>query len=243
MSDLQSVTSMRIDDPKIVTLRAMVTAAMEEFDWAVRFYEVWKIAADDKDLHARMGTSFATHAFLITRAAIRREMLLALMRLWDVKSKDKAKKNIRMDWIADAVGDRQVIDALALARAENFGHWPGVFEGMRAELDAKAVEVINLVRKYMEGGSHHAARRKLTTLRHQQLAHRQIAATAESAPYENEIEEFYRDSAKLVQVLCSLVNATAFDPEDFAGVYRHYATLFWAGARGEQTEGHPNYPR
>ena len=233
---------MKIDDPKIVTLRAMVTAAMEELDWAVKFYEVWKIAADDNDLHARMGTSFATNAFLITRTALRREMLLALMRLWDAKSKDKDKKNVRMDWIADAVSDRQVIDALALARSEKFA-WPGVFEGMRAELDAKAVEVISLTRKYMTGGSHYAAREKLIALRHQKLAHRQIAATAESEPDENEIEEFYGDSAKLVQLLTTLVNATAFDPEDFAGVYRHHATFFWAGARGEQTEGHPNYPK
>ena len=65
---------MKIDDPTITKLRAMVTAAFEELDWAVRFYEVWKIAADDKDLHARMGTSYSTHAFMIARAALRREM-------------------------------------------------------------------------------------------------------------------------------------------------------------------------
>jgi hypothetical protein len=95
----------------------------------------------------------------------------------------------------------------------------------------------------MKGGSHHAALEKLTILRHQQLVHREITATPEAGPEEAEIEEFYRDNARLVQLLCSLVNATAFDPEDFAGVYRHYATFFWAGARGEQTKGHPNYPK
>jgi len=103
--------------------------------------------------------------------------------------------------------------------------------------------VISLTRKYMDGGSHNTALKKLTTLRHQKLAHRQITATAEAGPEEQEIEEFYRDNAKLVQILCSLVNANVFDPEDFAGVYRHYAKFFWAGARGEQTEGHPNYPK
>jgi len=233
---------MKIDDPKIVTLREMVTAAMEELDLAIRFYEVWKIAADDKDLHARMGTSFATHAFMIARSAIRREMLLALMRLWDT-NRDKTKIAVRMQWIAATVGEPEVIDALALQRAERLGRWPGTFETIRAELDAKAVEVISLTRKYMDGGSHDTALKKLTTLRHEKLAHRQIAATAETGPEEQEIEEFYRDNAKLVQILCSLVNATAFDPEDFAGVYRHYANFFWAGARGEQTEGHPNYPK
>jgi len=33
-------SAMKIDDPKIVTLREMVTAAMEELDLAIRFYEV-----------------------------------------------------------------------------------------------------------------------------------------------------------------------------------------------------------
>ncbi len=220
----------------------MVTAAMEELDWAIKFYEVWKIAANNKDLHARMGTSFATNAFHITRAALRREMLLALMRLWDTSTRPK-KRAVRLQWIAATVGEPEVMFALAQARAEKLGPWPGTLEMIRATLDPQAAEIISLTRKYMDGGSHSTSLRKLTTLRHQQLAHRQIEATAEVAPDESEIEEFYRDTARLVQVLSSLVNATAFDPEDFAGVYRHHANFFWAGARGEQTEGHPNFPR
>jgi hypothetical protein len=69
---------MEIDDPKIVALREKVTAAQQEFDMAVTFHEVWKPAAYDKDLHSRMGNSFASQAFLITRTALRREMVLAL---------------------------------------------------------------------------------------------------------------------------------------------------------------------
>jgi hypothetical protein len=233
---------MNIDDPKIGTLREMVTAAMEEFDWAVRFYEVWKIAADDKDLHARMGTSYATHAFLIARAAIRREMLLALMRLWDTR-RDTQNPSVRMTWIKATLEDPEVMAALAQDRADRLGQWPGTLEAVRETMDPKAAEAIDLTRKYMEGGCRHAALKKLTTLRHEKLAHRQIAPTLEATPEEHEIDEFYRDSMRLVQVLCSLVNATAFDPEDFAGVYRHYAKFFWAGARGEQTDGHPDYPK
>lgn len=37
----------------------------------------------DTDLHAGMGESFATNTFMIVRFALRREMLMALNRLWD----------------------------------------------------------------------------------------------------------------------------------------------------------------
>jgi hypothetical protein len=82
---------MEIDDPKIVALRHKVTAAQQEFDMAVTFHEIWKPAAYDQALHSRLGESFATQAFLVTRTALRREMVLALIRLWD-----KRQRAIRM---------------------------------------------------------------------------------------------------------------------------------------------------
>ena len=56
-----------------------------------------------------------------------------------------------------------------------------------------------------------------------------------------EIESFYQDNSELIRLLLSLVEADVYDPKDTAEIYRHYATFFWAGMRGEQTEGHPNY--
>lgn len=106
-----------------------------------------------------------------------------------------------MQWIAATLEDPKVMAALAQDRADRLGPWPGTLEMIRTELDAKAAEVIRLARKYMDGGTHNAALKKLTNLRHQRLAHRQIAATAEKTPDENEIEEFYRDNARLVQIL------------------------------------------
>jgi hypothetical protein len=50
---------MKTDDPKITTLQAKVTAAQQEFDLAVAFHEIWKPAAYDKDLHGRLGISYA----------------------------------------------------------------------------------------------------------------------------------------------------------------------------------------
>ena len=68
---------MNIDDQKIKDLRAEVRAALQEFNMAIAFHEVWKPAAYDKSLHERMGVSLATNAFHVVQAALRREMLLA----------------------------------------------------------------------------------------------------------------------------------------------------------------------
>jgi hypothetical protein len=229
---------MQIDDSKIAKLREMVTAAQEEFEYAIQFHEVWKIASNDSDLHRRMGRSYASQAFLIARAAIRREMLLALMRLWD-----RNKRAIRITWVVATLRDAEgVVNALAADRVR--GNWPGALEMMTADLQKLADEVVLLANKYMEGGSHNAAFRQLERLRDERLAHRQLTPTAVVAGTdldEEGIDACYRDTGKIIQKLSSLVNAMGYDPEQSAEVYRHYARFFWAAARGEQTEGHPNY--
>jgi hypothetical protein len=214
---------MEIDDPKIVALREKVTAAQQEFDMAVAFHEVWKLAAYDQGLHSRLGKSYATQAFLITRSALRREMLLALIRLWD-----KDRRSIRMQCIAANLSDKEVINALALDRA-NRRSWPEDFEEMRKDIGERTGEAGLLVDKYMEDGERHSVFKKLLALRHERLAHRQLApvtATGTSATDE-EIEEFYQDNAKLIQILLGVVKAIAYDPEDTAKVYRVYASHFW----------------
>ena len=214
---------MDINDPKIVTLIAKVTAAEQEFDMAVRFHEVWKPAAYDDALHRRLGTSFATQAFLITRAALRREMLLALMRLWDTN-----KQSVRIESIATILRDGQVIDALALDRAHNVGFTDVVY-AMRDDLSKRADKAIQILDKYMDGGSHHPVMKSLRTLRHERLAHRQVVpaiASAASAT-DDEIEEFYQDNAKLIETLLHLVKAIAHDTEGTANVYSFYAHQFW----------------
>jgi hypothetical protein len=228
---------MEINDPKIVALREKVTAAQQEFDMAVTFHEVWKPAACDKDLHSRMGKSYASQAFLITRTALRREMLLALTRLWDTN-----KQAIRMQSVAADLRDKEVIDALAADRVDRLG-LPEAIDQMRLDLKKRAAEAIVLLNKYMEGGSHNAILKKLLALRHERLAHRQLtpAIPTGATATDEEIEEFYQDNSTLIHVLLSLVKAMGYDPQETAGVYRHYAGLFWASARGEKTEGHPNY--
>lgn len=214
---------MEIDDPKIVSLREKVTAAQQEFDMAVTFHEVWKLAAYDQDLHSRLGNSYATQAFLVTRTALRREMLLALIRLWDTNT-----KSVRMQSIEATFHEKEVIDALALDRVNHL-KIPEAFDQMRDDLGKKATNVLQLIHKYMEGGAHHAVYKKLSTLRNERLAHRQLnPATATGAnATDEEIEEFYQDNSKLIHILLSVVCAMAYDPQDTAKVYRHYAKCFW----------------
>jgi AbiU2 len=217
---------MEIDDPQIISLQQKVTAAQQEFDMAVTFHEIWKPAAYDQDLHSRLGESFATQAFLVIRTALRREMVLALIRLWDTNP-----RAVRMQSILATLRESEVVDALALDRVRRLG-LPEAIGAMRDDLGKKAGKVVLLVNKYMEGGARHTVLETLRALRHERLAHRQLsAATAAGAnATDEEIEEFYQDNRKLIQILLSLVNAMAYDPEDTAKVFRHYASCFWGAS-------------
>jgi AbiU2 len=186
-----------------------------------------------------MGDSFASHTFVVVRVALRREMFLALMRLWD-----KDSRAVRMkESIADVLRDQSVVHALAAdSAARGMAGWE---DQMRSELSQRAIKAIALVDKYSKGGSHCTVLKNLRRLRHERLAHRQteampVAATGLDATDE-EIESFYQDNSKLVGLLSSLVAAVTYDPNQTAEVAGFYAKFFWAGVRGERTEGHPNY--
>ena len=167
---------MEIDDPKVVALRQKVTAAQQEFDMAVTFHEVWKPAAYDQDLHSRLGESYATQAFLVTRIALRREMVLALIRLWDTNP-----RAVRMESFWATLRDSEVVDALTLDRVRRVGFSDAIGE-MRHDLGKKADKVVSLINKYMEGGPRHTVPERLRALRHERLAHRQLSpATATGA--------------------------------------------------------------
>jgi hypothetical protein len=68
---------------RIERLKNLVDTARQEIELAVMFHETWRPAAYDTGLHDRIGTSYAAHAFQIIRMSLRRELLLALTRLWD----------------------------------------------------------------------------------------------------------------------------------------------------------------
>ncbi|WP_133660778.1 hypothetical protein [Paraburkholderia sp. BL10I2N1] len=58
-----------------------------------------------------MGASYASHAFLAIRTALRRKVLLALMRVWDGQ-----KDSVRLKLVIAAIGDNEFIDALVADR-------------------------------------------------------------------------------------------------------------------------------
>lgn len=190
---------------------------------AVTFHEIWKPAAYDQALHNRLGNSYATQAFLVTRTALRREMVLALVRLWDTNP-----RGIRMQSVWHDLRDSQVIDAIVMDRARRLG-FLDVLEYMKEDLAQKANTALGLISKYMEGGSNNNVLGTLRALRHERLAHRQLSPTtaAGATATDEEIEEFYQDNSRLINILMSLVNAVAYDPEDTARVFRYYATCIW----------------
>jgi hypothetical protein len=82
----------------------------------------------------------------------------------------------------------------------------------------------------------------LKTLRDEHLAHRQVTPKLVKADtIDEEIEAFYQDMSRLIRCLRLAVEDTDYDPEETAKLHRRHAALFWAGMRGERTEGHPDY--
>jgi hypothetical protein len=226
---------MEIDDEKIVSLKNMVKAAQEEFDMAVSFHEIWKPAAYDQDLHNRLGNSYATQAFLVMRSALKREVVLALMRLWDTTG-----KSVRMELIWQTLREKGVIDALARDRASHMG-LTDVLEFVREDLAGKANKILELIGKYRMDGPSHTVLSNLRTLRNERLAHRQtnpsLASATGATTTDTEIEEFYQDNSKIIQLLLSLVSAMAYNPQDTAGVFGFYAKSFWERIQPDQRRG------
>lgn len=220
-------------------MAAVVQAAEDEIIMAAMFHETWKPAAFDLDLRARMGKSFATHSFNIVRIALRREMIMALMRIWDSN-----KESVRMTAIAEKLKENIFFKSLAAKRAADLGMRSNDDEDRVIDaLEPQRKAVLSLIRKYSEGGSGYSALEKIRTLRNERLAHRQVSdiSTVRDNIDDKEVDAFYNDSLAVVTQLLSLVLARAFNLNEAGDVYGHHARFFWASVRGERTEGHPNY--
>jgi hypothetical protein len=150
-----------------------------------------------------------------------------------------------MGFIAYCLRDQDVINALAQDRASRMGPL-NVVDLMRVEMEKKADQSLAIIGKYSKDGERHAFLEQIRRLRHKRLAHREtLGASAITAvtfdPSDQKVEELLQDSSNLIRLLLSLALGTISSPLQAAGVFRDYATLFWASVRGEQTEGHPNY--
>ena len=218
-------------------LKVLVRTAEDEALFAVQLHESWKRTAYDVDLQERMGKSFATQTFNIVRLALRRELFLTLVRIWDTN-----KQAVRLTAIWETLRNEQCFAALVQERASGLR---AEQELLRQELSPARDEVLALIQKYMPGGRSVEVMDRLRSLRHERLAHRQVEAPAEVSKEQatdEQIETLYHDTLDIVSRLLHLVLAHGLDlTNDATGVYRHYARFFWGTARGERTAGHPNY--
>ncbi len=189
----------------------------------------------------RLGVSYATNAFRAVVTALRREVLMGLLRLWD-----KSKGGLRLDRIADEIRKPETVQALTEARSvcrharQNEKYYAdSVVADVRNNLDALATEFLQLFAKYERSGDGASILKKMRDLRDERLAHFDIHATmvSEKNATDQEIDEFFSDSTKLVQLLRRLVLGELFDPDEAAEVHRYYAKFFWASVRSERTEG------
>lgn len=226
-------------NPDFDKLAAITEAATDEMVMAIMFHETWKPAALDENLHARMGTSFATQSFNIVRIALRREMVMAMMRIWDTNP-----DSVRMSLVAETLKNKVFIRQLTARRASRLGKTTESIGHLLSDsLETQKRQVLNLIRKYQDGGTGYAALERIRLLRHERLAHRQaVDSPVRIDPSDTEIDALYEDSLTLVTLLQSLILGRDFNLDKEAGcVYRHHASFFWASVRGEQTAGHPNY--
>jgi AbiU2 len=182
-----------------------------------------------------MSHCYAGKTFLVVRTALRREVLLALMRVWD-----RSQNAIRMDFIRGSIATKRIIELLAKQRAGQLG-LPEEADAMAKDLASAANKAVKLIDKYSKGGAKWPVIEQLQRLRHERLAHRQTDLKVQPELLAKDIEAFYVDTAELVKLLSSVVIANAYEAEDLAEVCRHDAKYFWDGALSEHTEGHPSY--
>jgi hypothetical protein len=65
-----------------------------------------------------------------------------------------------------------------------------------------------------------------------------IHSAKDTSP-EKHSEDLYVDSARLISLLEQVVERTAYNPKETAGIYAFYAKFFWEAVTDERNEGHP----
>ena len=234
-------------EPRVAKLKAAVLVVREEFELAAAFHEAWKPMAYDTDLQARMGYSFATHTFRTIRLALRREMLMALVRLWDTHP-----KAVGMDKIARALRDARVISVLAREREMRSmfseeehldanvafrAAATAMFEDEGRKEGQKQVALLHEqvriaqsgIAEYQRGGSKHSTLSALEGVRNERLAHRELLSTATSQRpgIDAEIQAFYLDMQRLIVNLVQVTENNHLVLEEVGKAHGEAAKLFW----------------
>lgn len=238
----EAVPNIDSNSPQMDRLRTRVKAASEEFEVAISFHEAWKPCAFDEALHRRLGMSYATNTFVAIKLALRHEMLMAMMRLWD-----NDRRTIRLPSIANTLRDKRAIEVLAsedamnrsAGRIGNSGERlaqraakaiRASIEKGQAGLHRRAREAIDIIDSYAEGRTNHHIMTILRTIRDQHLAHRQLDR-ANKAPDGSHAaaQHMYEDLTRLFELLWNVVLHTHYSLMEAAEIKEGYAGHFWAG--------------
>ena len=223
---------------ELTQFKVMVSICEEQAVMAAMFHETWSPTVEDAELSARMGTSFARQTFHIIAWALRRELILALMRIWDGRKDTPNMKRI-CQWLGEEANYKLLLQERARLISSNPD---SIMYLLRESLDPARRRISASIAKYMAGGEKFAAIERLRIVRNKRLAHRDLETPLDAVdPTDDQVVQLYVDTLALVTDLLHLVNGTAFDLREASGVYKHHARFFWAAARGERTEGHPNY--
>lgn len=253
-----------VPENQLASLKAKVDAVLQEIDLAIAFHETWRPMVEDTNLHQRIGTSFAANSFSVIRTALRRELLLALVRVWD-----KDARAVNMVTIANILEDQIIAEALAdevvvdirfpsiewrwllehhggnekAAREAGKAGSSFLARDLRAGVHSQIQAALTIIRDYDGSGSSCSVLEAVRTMRHEHLAYHQLIKTDVTTldEFDNQIEAFYQDMLKLTEALFAAVKHVSLDLSHTAKTHTMYAALFWNGARGERTEGHPDY--
>lgn len=245
-------------DP-LASLRRMVRGANEEMSYAVALHEAWKPAAHDKNVFGQMGRSLATNTFYIVRAALRRDLILTLSRLWgDLEDEIGMKKVARrlQDRRVSAIIRKVVEQRRSMVVDDGRERDPAlmrVLETLEAsdrkteanDIDLKLDQALQIIASYSEGGDKAEILRHLKHFRNKRLVHRDLRPrqgdNERLRALDDGLEAIYEDMMILVSLLLMVVDSHGHDFGDTAKQHRRHAQLFWTGVRGEQTEGHPEF--
>lgn len=224
---------------RIEKLKRQLKAACDEFRQAVAFHETWKPAVFDQAVAGRVGVSFASHSFHVIKMALRREMLMSLLRIWDSERRGPRLSRIG-NTLKDSAVSKEIVRRNVASRAY---HYSSVTPESACETAALEVRCLaDEIASYVDGPNQ-ATLSYLTEVRHRVFAHRDLDQTIARPPDvdEKSIEDFYQVTARLLRELVLIIDLKDYHPDGEAYTYGKAAELFWAGVRGESTPGHPRY--
>ncbi len=207
-------------------LQRIAEFACQEMAYITSLHEHWKPAAYDETIFSRFNNTYAGHSFNVIRVALRREVVLGLLRLWDSKP-----RTFNMRLISENLRDDGLYDCVLSHIRDAFMPSPDC----RAEYRAKRTRLCDLITDTQGESSNKW--KCLFKIRNEHLAHRntggqpKLVAVASGDKEDTAVEWLYNRSAKIVEDLLAVTNGHTYSFSVAAGVDNLYAGYFWDAFR------------